>query len=453
MSEVAMIRFVTALLIILTLFAACSRSGNPVLPGEESEQQASQLPLLPVDGEPGFDSFPSDGPEIWGAVDIIWDPTNGEVALNARSADLELRHYKVSIFLSPPKCDDCITVEHLDSNPSLGLGKIRIILRNPTVLWGFDVRGMLRIDNGVDLTLLNADGYTTLFPMSQYQFPAPFKTYAPSVIDHGFAPSSSFSETYELKTNPGSDPLSFTLLVTAGHPYPAGDVSWISGFRQSGQLLSGGGTAGVSFEIVDLQNNIGGVRLDAGPLGSGKVWMHPVADRWEATIQNLSAQPGIYELTVQAHSPNLQSAVTSNYYKAVIFSDTGSFRADLLAGVNADRAAYGYSPLSIDPCLNTVAQYHAQNMADNRFFSHYDLYDWSPWDRMAYYGVTYWTAGENIAVGQDTPAEVESAWMNSPGHKANILGSSFKKLGIGIAPCQPGDPYYSGYYWVQVFTD
>ena len=59
------------------------------------------------------------------------------------------------------------------------------------------------------------------------------------------------------------------------------------------------------------------------------------------------------------------------------------------------------------------------------------------------FGVSYRSAGENIAMGQRTPSEVVTAWMNSPGHRANILNSSFTRIGVGYVP--------AGNYWTQMF--
>jgi uncharacterized protein YkwD len=341
----------------------------------------------------------------------------------------------------------------VDSDPTLRIGEMAVGIRNPTGLWAYDVRGTLRIPDGLGLLLLNADGYTTLFDLPGYQKPAPFRLYARSQTDHGFAPGATYSESYELKALPGEEPIKFKILVTAAHPSPAGDVSRIGGFRQGGQLLPGGGSATVSFEIDDLQDDITGVCLHASLLGAGDVWLSPSLGRWEAVLQNLSAAPGIHDLIAEAFSPNPQSAITSHHYRAVVFSDLSAYRAELLDLVNSDRAADGKSPLAMDPWLNTVAQFHAQDMSDQKYFSHTNLDGWTPWQRMAYYGVTFHSAGENIAVGQDTPSQVEDAWMNSAGHRANILSGSFKKIGLGIVAVEAGDMYWPGYYWVQAFTD
>ena len=111
---------------------------------------------------------------------------------------------------------------------------------------------------------------------------------------------------------------------------------------------------------------------------------------------------------------------------------------------NEYRAKYGMLPLSVDPELCRVARIKSQDMADNRYFSHTSPVYGSPFEMMKSFGVKYRAAGENIACGQRTPSEVVSAWMNSKGHRANILNASFTKIGVGYVS--------SGNYWTQMFT-
>jgi uncharacterized protein YkwD len=451
-----MIRFTAALIALLLCFAACSRSFNPVLPPDAkgTENQPSVTDNSILDFTPGSDIDPeSEDLSLWAAVNIVLDPSSGKATIEDRSADVALRHYKVSYFLTAPRCTDCISVLNYEMDQEHSVGHVVVSLRNPTELWGYDVRGVIRIPTGNELKLLNPDGYTSLFQMPGYISPAPFRTFATTEDGYGFAPGSSHFAQFDIKTSAGSDPTEFTLLVTAGHPSAPGDVSYIGQFRQMGQLMSGGGTAMISIDVRDLQNDISGVCLHAQALGSGDVWLTPSNGRWETQLANATGAPGIYDLVIDAHSPNSQSAVTSQIYRAVVFSDFTAFRSQLLTLLNKDRSDNGLSALELDPLLCTVAQGHAQDMIDNNYFSHYNLDGWSPFDRMSYYGVDFGSAGENIAAGQDSPSAVETAWMNSPGHKANILGSSYRKVGLGIVQANGGNMYAPGYYWVQAFTD
>jgi len=450
-----MTRFVVSLIAILLIFAACSRSGDPIFLSPRNDidpvpdaYEASGTTHEVDSSSDGVAAF-----EVWGVVDMVWDPLSGDISVAGRSGEVALKHYRVSSFLVAPYCSNCITVEKVSSDPSLGTGVFDVTLINPTKLCGYDVRGVLQVRDGVDLRLLNPDGYTSLFQIAGYKYPAPFVTYAGALPDHSFAAGTLHTQSFEVKTNEPEFPVNFKFLVTAGYPGAPGDACRISEFMQAGQLLNGGGSALISFNIEDLQNDITGVCLRAAQLGAGDVWLAQSSGRWEATLMNYSASPGMYELKVDAYSPNQQSAVTSHYYRAIIFHDFASFRTQLLSLVNSDRASDGQAPLAIDAGLNTVAQAHAQDMSDQQYFNHINLDGWTPWRRMDYYGVSYKSAGENIAVGYDTPSEVETAWMNSSGHRANILNSSFGKIGIGIVPTQAGDPYSPGYYWVQAFTN
>lgn len=116
--------------------------------------------------------------------------------------------------------------------------------------------------------------------------------------------------------------------------------------------------------------------------------------------------------------------------------------------VNAERAKVGAKALALDETLNKVATVKAKDMAENGYFSHESPTYGSPFEMMRSFGVTqYRTAGENIAAGQRSPEEVMESWMNSSGHRANILNTSYNKLGVGY---YQGGSY--GVYWVQEFT-
>ncbi|MBQ7751966.1 MAG: hypothetical protein IJR79_03235 [Clostridia bacterium] len=126
----------------------------------------------------------------------------------------------------------------------------------------------------------------------------------------------------------------------------------------------------------------------------------------------------------------------------------GNYQAEVLRLVNEQRANYGLSQLTYSTQLEAVAYAHSKDMALNNYFSHTNLSGQSPFDRMKAAGISYRSAAENIAAGQKTPQEVVNAWMNSAGHRANILNSSVTKMGVGI---YSGGSY--GVYWTQLFTD
>lgn len=120
---------------------------------------------------------------------------------------------------------------------------------------------------------------------------------------------------------------------------------------------------------------------------------------------------------------------------------------DVLSLVNAERQKQGLSSLSLSDKLTAVANEKAHDMAENNYFSHTSPTYGSPFQMLQQYGIRYKTAGENIAAGQRSAEEVMNSWMNSSGHRANILNSAYTEIGIG---------YYSGgsygTYWTELFT-
>ena len=120
-----------------------------------------------------------------------------------------------------------------------------------------------------------------------------------------------------------------------------------------------------------------------------------------------------------------------------------AFESEVVTLVNAARAQYGLSALTINKDLCQVARYKSQDMAEKGYFAHESPTYGSPFQMMQSFGISYRTAGENIAYGQQTPQAVVDAWMNSSGHRANILNSSYTQIGVGF--------YANGYYWTQMF--
>ena len=128
--------------------------------------------------------------------------------------------------------------------------------------------------------------------------------------------------------------------------------------------------------------------------------------------------------------PTVDSTVT-NYEKEVVRL------------VNEIRKQNGLRELTYDWQLSRVARIKSEDMRDNKYFSHTSPTYGSPFQMMKSFGITYRSAGENIARGQATPQAVVNAWMNSAGHRANILNPSFTRIGVGFAA--------NGRYWTQMF--
>jgi uncharacterized protein YkwD len=125
-------------------------------------------------------------------------------------------------------------------------------------------------------------------------------------------------------------------------------------------------------------------------------------------------------------------------------SDQAAVEAEVLSLVNQERAKVGCSPVTANSALTSLAENFSKAMADQNFFDHTDPSGASPWDRAARVGITN-LGGENIARGQSDAAAVMDAWMNSPGHRANILNCDFKTLGVGVHFAAGGP------WWTQDF--
>ncbi|MEE4590390.1 CAP domain-containing protein [Streptomyces sp. DSM 41524] len=130
------------------------------------------------------------------------------------------------------------------------------------------------------------------------------------------------------------------------------------------------------------------------------------------------------------------------------FTPDGLLRlaSEVIALTNAERAAARLAPLAPDPRLTAAAQAHSDDMVARDFYSHTGPEGHQPWDRARAAGATHRGIGENIACGQRSPEEVVRGWMNSPGHRANILKPDFTHIGVGHATGSR-----AGTYWTQVF--
>lgn len=124
-------------------------------------------------------------------------------------------------------------------------------------------------------------------------------------------------------------------------------------------------------------------------------------------------------------------------------SSVVNYENEVIRLVNEIRVKNGLKALTADWELSRVARYKSQDMKDNKYFSHTSPVYGSPFDMIKNFGISYRTAGENIAKGQSTPQAVVNAWMNSSGHRANILNSSYTRIGVGYVA--------EGKYWTQMF--
>ena len=133
----------------------------------------------------------------------------------------------------------------------------------------------------------------------------------------------------------------------------------------------------------------------------------------------------IYPKTSSSSGGSTSETTTKNN------GDLTSDELEVFNLINAKRTANGLSPLNIDNELQNVARVKAKDMVDNNYFAHNSPTYGTPFNMMKNFGISYKTAGENIAGNSSNQGAVE-AWMNSEGHRANILNSSYNYTGVAV---------------------
>lgn len=165
-------------------------------------------------------------------------------------------------------------------------------------------------------------------------------------------------------------------------------------------------------------------------------WNFRPCCQWTYTQPTTPTQP---ETPVQPDTPTQPETPAQ--------PETGSassLERQVAALVNQERAAYGLPALTLSMQLCDGARLKSQDMQKNRYFDHNSPTYGTPFEMMRSLGITYAAAGENIAMGFSTAEAVVNAWMNSPGHRANILSENYTHIGVGYVA--------SGGYWTQWFT-
>ncbi|MFJ9848505.1 CAP domain-containing protein [Streptomyces sp. NPDC101150] len=152
-----------------------------------------------------------------------------------------------------------------------------------------------------------------------------------------------------------------------------------------------------------------------------------------------SAAPSKSPAPVKSFAPSPAASPAASKTAA----PASTFATRILELVNSERSKAGCSPLTLNAELTKAAQAHSKDMADHSNMSHTGSDGSDPGERITRAGYSWSSYGENVAYGYSTPESVMKGWMESPGHKRNILDCSFKEIGVGLA--QPND------YWTQDF--
>lgn len=166
--------------------------------------------------------------------------------------------------------------------------------------------------------------------------------------------------------------------------------------------------------------------------------MWKIASRYQVGVSEIIAK------NPQIKNPNL--IYPGQKLTIPDISNVTTLENEVIRLTNAERTKRGLPALKTNWQLSRVARYKSQDMINKNYFAHQSPTYGSPFDMMQSFGLRFSAAGENIAMGQRTPKEVVAAWMNSPGHRSNILGTSYTEIGVGLAKDK-----YGRCYWTQMF--
>jgi uncharacterized YkwD family protein/spore coat assembly protein SafA len=172
--------------------------------------------------------------------------------------------------------------------------------------------------------------------------------------------------------------------------------------------------------------------------------VQPGDSMWKIAVKFEIGVSEIIEANPVVKNPNL--IYPNQKLNIPSFDAIKHWEHEVIQLVNQERAKYGLKPLTPQWELSRVARYKSNDMRDQNYFEHTSPTYGSPFQMIRNFGITFRMAAENIAVGQETPQEVMKGWMNSPGHRQNILNPQFTHIGCGLSR---GGKW--GYYWTQMF--
>lgn len=184
--------------------------------------------------------------------------------------------------------------------------------------------------------------------------------------------------------------------------------------------------------------------VSAHAQGTTDYIVQPGDSMWKIAVKH---QVGLSEI-IQAN-PQIKNPALIYPGQKIIIPDLDQIKNlenEVIRLVNVERQKYGLAPLKANWELSRVARFKSMDMVEKNYFSHVSPTYGSPFKMITDFGLTYSSAGENIAMGQKTPAAVMKGWMNSSGHRANILNSTYTEIGVGLAVNKNGQNY-----WTQMF--
>ena len=198
-------------------------------------------------------------------------------------------------------------------------------------------------------------------------------------------------------------------------------------------VIYGGTRVAAVYGAVPSQQKVAQVGPAAPPLG-------------QAPVAEPVPLPPAASASLPSPSPSSPAASAPASPSSPPPSGSTAVESTVVNLVNQERSKAGCGPLKVDSRLITAARGHSKDMATRGYFSHTTPEGVTSSQRVTRAGYRWQLVGENIAAGQTTPAAVMTAWMNSPGHRANILNCKFRDIGVGVATNGAGRRY-----WTQNF--
>jgi uncharacterized YkwD family protein len=226
----------------------------------------------------------------------------------------------------------------------------------------------------------------------------------------------------------------------------------VSPHTQAKQVESNSVLEKQMLEKLYAQLSAGGKQTVFNQAVQNPVAAQPVAHKPTETTKPVAAKP-VAQKPVETTKPVAQKPATNTQpvaqkpaTSAPATQQSGSVSSieqQVLTLTNQERAKGGLKPLATDAAVMNTARAKSADMSKNNYFSHTSPTLGSPFDQMKAKGIQYKAAAENIAMGQKTAAEVVKGWMESPGHRANIMNGNYTHIGIGYDA--------NGDYWTQQF--
>lgn len=217
-----------------------------------------------------------------------------------------------------------------------------------------------------------------------------------------------------------------------------------------GPLFSGSEIQPMNYGFITIDPNSYSTTLSSSQfphtkkVQQGQYWYYTFYPEIRQTQTGLPQRaPNGIVTPPQANKPGTSATTPAQQSPALSSVGVNQFALQVIQLTNNERRKNGLSPLKTDIPLSKVAQIKTNDMYSKHYFSHTSPTYGSPFDMMRDFGAAYRSAGENIAMGQTTAQQVVTAWMNSEGHRKNILNPNFTNIGVGYNA--------GGKYWSQMF--